>query len=152
MKIVAIMGSYRKGKTIGRLVDGAIESVKNADHEAEIEKFTLIDRNITYCRNCGVCRKDNPTKPIARCAIDDDMQDILALLREADAYIFGVPIFEGNRERSEQDVLGAHLLDAGETRALAGSGMPRAALLGAKTRCRDHEFGNHCPPAAPFLR
>jgi multimeric flavodoxin WrbA len=95
MKIVAVMGSYRKGKTIDTLVDRAIDGVKSARPEAEIEKITLVDRDIQYCRNCGICRKDDPSKPIARCAINDDMQQILPMMGEADAYIFGVPIFEG---------------------------------------------------------
>lgn len=95
MKIVAIMGSYRKGKTIDTLVDQAIEGAKSAGVSVEVEKITLIDRDIQYCRNCGVCRKDDPAKPIAHCAINDDMQEILPLMSEADAYIFGVPIFEG---------------------------------------------------------
>jgi len=95
MKIVAIMGSYRKGKTIDTLVDRAIEGVKSVDPAAEVEKIVLIDKHIDYCRNCGVCRQDDPSKPIARCAIDDDMQEILPLMRGADGYIFGVPIFEG---------------------------------------------------------
>jgi len=95
MRVVAVMGSYRKGKTIDTLVDKAIEGVESVDSEAEVEKITLVDRDIQYCRNCGVCRNDDPAKPIARCAIDDDMQEILPVMREADAYIFGVPIFEG---------------------------------------------------------
>ena len=95
MKIVAVMGSYRKGQTIDTLVDRAIAGVKSTQPSAEVEKITLIDRDIQYCRNCGVCRKDDPAKPIARCAIQDDMQQILPLMADADAYIFGVPIFEG---------------------------------------------------------
>ena len=95
MKVVAIMGSYRKGRTIDSLVDRAIEGVKSARPDAEIEKITLIDRNIKYCRNCGVCRNDDPIKPIARCTIDDDMQEILPIMCDADVYIFGSPIFEG---------------------------------------------------------
>ena len=95
MKTVAIMGSYRKGKTIDTLVDRAIEGVMDARPNAVVEKIVLIDRHIEYCRNCGACRRDDPEKAIARCIIDDDMQDILPLMREADAYIFGVPIFEG---------------------------------------------------------
>ncbi len=95
MKVVAVMGSYRKGKTIDTLVDHAMAGVRDAVSNAEVEKVTLIDRHIEYCRNCGVCRRDDPDKPIARCAIDDDMQEILPLLREADAYIFCGPIFEG---------------------------------------------------------
>lgn len=95
MKVVAVMGSYRKGKTIDTLVDKAIEGAKSGDPAAEVEKITLIDKHIEYCRNCGICRNDDPAKPIARCAIDDDMQEILPTMGDADAYIFGTPIFEG---------------------------------------------------------
>jgi len=95
MKVVAVMGSYRKGKTVDTLVDRAVEGVRSVDPEAEVEKIVLVDRHIDYCRNCGACRRDDPAKPIAMCAIEDDMQEILPRLREANAYIFGVPIFEG---------------------------------------------------------
>jgi hypothetical protein len=95
MKVVAVMGSYRKGKTIDTLVGRAIEGVVSADSTAEVETITLIDRHIEYCRNCGVCRSEDPAKSIARCAIDDDMQEILPMMRNADGYVFGVPIFEG---------------------------------------------------------
>jgi len=95
MKVVAIMGSYRKGKTIDSLVDRAIEGVLDARPDAEIDKIILTDLHIEYCHNCGACRRDDPDKPIARCIIDDDMQQILPAMCEADAYIFGGPIFEG---------------------------------------------------------
>jgi multimeric flavodoxin WrbA len=95
MKIVAIMGSYRKGKTIDALMDRAIEGAKEGCNAAEVEKICLIDKDIQYCRNCMVCRKDDPGKAIARCPIDDDMQELYPLLDEADAYIFGSPVNMG---------------------------------------------------------
>ena len=95
MKVVAIMGSYRKGKTIDALVDQAIEGFKAAHPGAEVEKIVLTDKNIDYCRGCGACRRDEPAKPIAQCVIKDDMQDLLPKMRDADAYIFGSPIFDG---------------------------------------------------------
>jgi len=95
MKVVAVMGSYRKGRTIDSLVDRAIEGVLEARPDAAVDKIVLTDRHIEYCRNCGACRQDDPEKPIARCVIDDDMQQILPAMFEADAYIFGGPIFEG---------------------------------------------------------
>lgn len=95
MKIVAIMGSYRKGKTIDTLMDRAIEGVKDGCSAAHVEKICLIDKDIQYCRNCMVCRKDDPAKAIAQCPIKDDMQEIYPLLNEADAYIFGTPVNMG---------------------------------------------------------
>jgi FMN-dependent NADH-azoreductase len=95
MKTVAIMGSYRTGRTIDTLVDQAIEGVRSACPHAEITKIILTDRHIEYCKNCGACRRDDPEKPVTRCTIDDDMQEILPVMCEADTYIFGAPIFEG---------------------------------------------------------
>ena len=122
MKIVAVMGSYRKGRTIDTLVDRAIEGVKNADPEAEIEKTTLIDRNIEYCRNCGVCRNDDPAKPIGKCAIDD------------------------------QDVLGTHLLDPCPGRTVAGSRVSSASNGYSQASDRDPQHRAHHPAAAEVLR
>lgn len=42
-----------------------------------------------------VCRNDDPTKEIARCAIADDMQKIYPMINEADGYIFATPINHG---------------------------------------------------------
>ena len=95
MKVVAVMGSYRRGKTIDTLTDKAIEGVKDACGTVDVEKIRLIDRNIQYCRNCMVCRNDDPAKAVAACTIKDDMQDIFPLLAEADAYIFGTPVNMG---------------------------------------------------------
>lgn len=96
MNIVAIMGSYRKGHTIDILMDKAIEGIKSVRPEAKIDKIILIDRHIEYCRNCMVCRNDDPAKSIAHCAIQDDMQEIYPILDQADAYIFGTPINIGH--------------------------------------------------------
>jgi FMN-dependent NADH-azoreductase len=95
MKIVAIMGSYRKGKTIDTLMDKAIAGVRDGCGKAEVEKIYLIDKNIQYCKNCMVCRRDDPASAVARCAIEDDMQDLYPVLDDADAYIFGTPVNMG---------------------------------------------------------
>jgi len=95
MKVLAIVGSYRKGKTIDTLMDKAIEGVKANDRKAEVEKIYLVDRNIEYCKNCMTCRNDEPSKPIAKCIIPDDMQTIYPLMDEAEGFIFGTPVNMG---------------------------------------------------------
>jgi multimeric flavodoxin WrbA len=95
MKIVAIMASYRKGKTIDTLMEKAIEGARDGCSTAQVEKICLIDKDIQYCKNCMACRKDDPAKAIAHCSIKDDMQHIYPLLDEADAYIFGTPVNMG---------------------------------------------------------
>ena len=96
MYIVAIMGSYRKGRTIDTLLDQAIAGALAAQPDTRVDKIVLIDRHIEYCRNCMACRKDDPSKSIATCVIQDDMQGIYPLLNRADAYIFGTPINVGH--------------------------------------------------------
>ncbi|MFH1878036.1 MAG: flavodoxin family protein [Candidatus Omnitrophota bacterium] len=92
MKILAVSGSYRKGKTIDTLIDDAIAGIKKTAPEIETEKVCLIDKNIKYCTNCMICKNDDPLKPAAKCAIRDDMQELYGKILEADGYIFGTPV------------------------------------------------------------
>lgn len=92
MNILVINGSYRKGKTIDTLINKAIEGIKQVNSSIEVEKIYLIDKNIRYCTNCMTCRNDDPKKPIARCVIQDDMQEIYQKMDIADGYIFGTPV------------------------------------------------------------
>ena len=97
MNILAIMGSYRKGRTIDTLMDKAIEGAKaNSADDVHVDKLYLIDKNIEYCKNCMVCRKDDTDKSIAKCIISDDMQEIYPMIDEADGFIFGTPVNMGN--------------------------------------------------------
>ena len=93
MKILAIMGSYRKGKTIDTLIDKAIEGAKAYNSEVEVEKVSLIDLNIKFCMGCMTCFKDDPSKEMAKCAISDDMNTLNPKILEAEGYIFGTPVF-----------------------------------------------------------
>jgi len=91
MKILAIIGSYRRGRTIDTLVDKAIEGAEQAGG-VSVERVFLKDRDIKYCTNCMTCRGDDPAKEIANCSIADDMQDIYPAIQAADGYIFATPI------------------------------------------------------------
>ena len=95
MKILAVVGSYRKGRTIDTLVDRAIEGARS-NPNVQVDKIVLVDKRSEYCRNCMVCRFDDETKSPARCAIADDMQQIYPLIGEADGDIFGTPVNIGN--------------------------------------------------------
>ena len=96
MNIVAIMASYRKGRTIDTLVDRAVAGALKASPGAKADKICLVDKHIEYCRNCMACRDDDPAKPLARCVIQDDMQAIYPTLDAADAFIIGTPINMGH--------------------------------------------------------
>ena len=95
MNILAIMGSYRKGKTIDTLMDKATEGARASNADVQVDKLYLIDKNIEYCRNCMVCRRDDEGKNIARCVISDDMEAIYPMIEKADGFIFGTSINMG---------------------------------------------------------
>ncbi len=92
MNILAIVGSYRKGHVVDTLVDRVLEGALQTHPGAGSEKIHLGDRRIEYCRNCMVCKKDDPAKPIAHCAVRDDMDELLPKLVAADALVFGTPV------------------------------------------------------------
>jgi FMN-dependent NADH-azoreductase len=92
MKILALVGSYRKHKTIDSLVDWALGGAIQDHPDAVVDKIHLTDQHIEYCRNCMACMKDDPSKPVADCVIHDDMTGLLPKLVEADALIFGTPV------------------------------------------------------------
>jgi multimeric flavodoxin WrbA len=96
MNILAIMGSYRKGKTIDTLMDKAIEGARaNNISDIQVDKLYLVDKNIKYCRNCMVCRRDDENRNIAKCVISDDMEIIYPMIEKADGFIFGTPVNMG---------------------------------------------------------
>lgn len=89
MKVVAVVGTYRKGKTIDTAVDEALAGAREAG--AETEKILLTDKHIEFCTNCRACTQTaGPER--GRCVIQDDMNTILDTLDAADAYIFASPI------------------------------------------------------------
>lgn len=91
MQVLAVMGSYRKGKATDRLVD---EALAGAAQQSGVtcDKLILIERDIGYCRNCGACRRAADATPYAPCVLDDDMRAIYPQVAAADAFIFATPV------------------------------------------------------------
>ena len=52
MKIMAIMGSPRKGSNVDILIDKVIEGVKSKT-DVEAEKVYIYESDIKYCTGCG---------------------------------------------------------------------------------------------------
>lgn len=87
MKIMAFVGSPRKGSNVDILIDKVIEGAQSKT-KVEIEKIYLYQANIKDCNACGLC---SPLMGSKDCPIDDDMPGILQRMIEADAFIFGTP-------------------------------------------------------------
>jgi multimeric flavodoxin WrbA len=87
-KIVAIVGSYRKGGIIDSAVDTIIGAA--AEKGAETEKIYLIDQHIEFCTNCRKCTQaEGPQR--GRCVQEDDLELLLTKIDQADALVIGSP-------------------------------------------------------------
>jgi multimeric flavodoxin WrbA len=87
MKIMAIMGSPRKGSNVDILIDKVIEGVKSKT-DVEVEKVYIYESDIKYCTGCGAHSILQGAKD---CPLGDDMDGILKRMQQADAFIFGSP-------------------------------------------------------------
>lgn len=88
MKIIGIVGSYRKG----RVIDSAVsEILRGAESRgARTEKIFLNDRQIEFCTNCRSCTQE-PGDKRGPCVLDDEMEEILQQIDGADGYVLGSP-------------------------------------------------------------
>ena len=86
MKILALIGSPRKGSNTDTLVDQILKGAK--DKGQHCEKIYLYDYEISPCVDCRSCKKGELV-----CTIKDGMQEIYTKMEEADLIIFGTPIY-----------------------------------------------------------
>jgi putative NADPH-quinone reductase len=88
-KIIGIVGSYRKG----RVIDTAVtEILKGAESRgAETIKIYLTEKQIEFCNNCRSCMQQ-PGDKRGQCVHNDDMENILQQIDEADGYVLGSPV------------------------------------------------------------
>ena len=89
MKILGIVGSYRKGGVIDSLVTEALAGAQ--ERGVETEKIYLVDERIEFCTNCRTCTQEAGTAP-GKCRHDDDMQMILERYGKADGLVIGAPV------------------------------------------------------------
>ena len=89
MKILAVCGSPRKGNTEWML-QKVLESARTEG--AETELVLLRDKDIRLCNGCMTCEVDSSGRP-GVCVIKDEMEPILASMLEADAFVFGTPVY-----------------------------------------------------------
>jgi multimeric flavodoxin WrbA len=92
VRLLAINGSYRRGRTVDTLMGRAIEAARTVRPDLEVEQVFLIDKHIEYCRNCVACKEVDPDLEYVPCVIHDDMDDLMPKLVAADAFLFGTPV------------------------------------------------------------
>ncbi len=94
MSIYAINGSPRKNKNTATLLEHALAGAKESHPEKTTELIHLYDLNYSGCKSCFACKRIG-AKSYGSCAIKDDLHPILEKLAQADAIIFGSPIYFG---------------------------------------------------------
>ena len=81
MKIVAVVGSIRRGNTL-KMVQAACSRFS----PDEISIIDLAHIKMEYCKYCLYCDTEK------KCCIDDDMTKLMDKIADADAYIFASPV------------------------------------------------------------
>lgn len=84
-KVVVISTSLRARSNSDILADKFIEGAKAAGND--IEKITLKDKDIRFCRGCFACAE------LKKCVINDDVNAIMEKVLNADVVVWATPIY-----------------------------------------------------------
>lgn len=84
-KVLIISASPRKNGNSSILCDRFAQGAKESGHL--VEKITVADKNIGYCRGCGVCNSTH------KCVQKDDMEEILDKMVTADVIALATPVY-----------------------------------------------------------
>jgi NAD(P)H-dependent FMN reductase len=88
-RVVAIVGSYRKGGTIDTAVKAILEGAR--EKGAETHTIYLTDQHLEFCANCRRCTQA-PGLQRGQCVQEDDLDGILREVDAADAIVLGSPV------------------------------------------------------------
>ena len=87
MKVLAIMGSPRKGKNNDRLLDRILAGITKKEVSAIIEKLYVSDLQIAHCLACDACTRKSG------CIQKDSMEELYKKFDEADLTIITSPMY-----------------------------------------------------------
>lgn len=91
MKVLAINTSPRKGRNTEQLLDEVLKGCQSVGPHVETEMIQVSDakeEDFKMCRGCWACTKTG------KCVCGDDyVKTILEKIQEADAIIFGIPVY-----------------------------------------------------------
>lgn len=83
--VLILSGSPRKGGNSDLLCDEFARGAQQAGHA--VEKLRVAELRIGYCRGCYACKKTG------KCAIDDDMAQVLQKMIDADVLVLASPVY-----------------------------------------------------------
>ncbi|MDY6821000.1 MAG: flavodoxin family protein [Deferribacterota bacterium] len=86
MKVIGISGSPRKDRSNTSKIIKTF--LKGVEEENVYSKFIdITERDIKYCIGCDNCHK------LGRCVLKDELNDLVDILYEADAFVIGSPVY-----------------------------------------------------------
>lgn len=84
-KILILSGSPRKGGNSDILCDEFAKGAKDSGHD--IEKIHVDEKNIACCKGCYACKNNG------KCAINDDMAEVLQKMIDSDVLVLASPVY-----------------------------------------------------------
>ena len=85
MKVIGIVGSPRKNGNTETLVQAVLDGAKDKGYTTE--KFNLNELEFAGCQACMYCKGHD------HCKLKDDLVKVMDAVRDADAVVFGAPIY-----------------------------------------------------------
>lgn len=85
-KVLILSGSPRKGGNSDTLCDEFLKGAVAVGNQ--VEKIFIADKKISPCRGCYFCENEG-----GRCAINDDMAEILQKMIDADVLVLSSPVY-----------------------------------------------------------
>ena len=88
MKILVFNGSPKKERSDTMRITRAFLCGMNEAAPQEVQSINVADMHIEFCRGCFACKYNG-----GRCAIDDDMREILEQMLASDLLLFSFPLY-----------------------------------------------------------
>jgi len=85
MKVIGITGSPRKNGNTETLVQTVLDAAAEKGHSTEM--FNLNDLQFAGCQACMYCKSHD------HCKLDDGLTAVMDAIKDADAVVFGAPIY-----------------------------------------------------------
>jgi multimeric flavodoxin WrbA len=86
MKVVAVLGSPRENSNSSTIANRFCTTA--GKFGAEVKSFVLNNLEYRGCQGCMACKKE-----LDRCALEDDLTEVLDAIRETDVLVLASPVY-----------------------------------------------------------
>lgn len=87
-KLLAILGSPHVNGTTANMLNYAVCSSEKTGYE--VNKVNLYEKQIDFCKGCRTCLDTG------KCILNDEMQEIISLIKECHVVILAAPVYWAN--------------------------------------------------------